>query len=376
MKQFPFFQAIAAMAGTIIGAGIFGLPYIFVKAGFWTGVAVLAVITFTMIVIELMIGEITLRTSGQQQLTGYISKYAGKFWGGFASFVLIAAIIGSLTAYFISLGETMSAVLGGNFIVWGIIFYLLGGLLIYFGIQLIKKVEFTLTLIMLVLVFVIFVLSAGRLNPHNFSAFDWTRLLIPYGVILFACSDTVVIPTLRKILERREKLLKKSIIIGSLIPALIYFLFVYFVVGACGQGTTEIATLGLNKIVGNGVLTWSNIFAFFAIATSLLTLGLALKDIFRLDFKIKNFWAWFLTFFPPLLIYFLGAQDFIKILTFVGALGFGLNGAVYIFTFWRARQFGDRQPEYILPKWLAIFASIFLIAIFTGGLIYTVFNII
>ncbi|MBU4360651.1 hypothetical protein KKA66_02260, partial [Patescibacteria group bacterium] len=42
-KELPLLQATSTLIGTIIGAGILGIPFVFAKAGFWTGVVVLAV---------------------------------------------------------------------------------------------------------------------------------------------------------------------------------------------------------------------------------------------------------------------------------------------------------------------------------------------
>jgi len=86
---------------------------------------------------------------------------------------------------------------------------------------------------------------------------------------------------------------------------------------------------------------------------------------------MPHFLAWLLTLIVPLAIYFLGLQDFIKIISLVGALGFGVNGVIYIFAYWQARKKSERQPEYALSKKFALPASVFLVLVFVGGLIYT-----
>ena len=68
------------------------------------------------------------------------------------------------------------------------------------------------------------------------------------------------------------------------------------------------------------------------------------------------------------------SKDFIKILSFIGALGFGINGVIYIFTYWIARKKGRRKPEYVLSKTIILPVSVFLILIFVGGLVYTLIN--
>ena len=37
-KKLLLWEAIATLVGTIIGAGILGIPYVIAKAGFWTGI--------------------------------------------------------------------------------------------------------------------------------------------------------------------------------------------------------------------------------------------------------------------------------------------------------------------------------------------------
>ena len=375
MKKLYLFQAIAVLIGTIIGAGILGIPYVFEKAGFLTAVAMLAIITFAMVAISLMFGEITLRTFGRHQISGYVEKYLGKFWKRFVSIFLIISITGALLAYFIGLGDVVAVIFGGEPLIWAILFYLIGAFFLYFGIHLIKNLEFIMILGIVAVVFVILLMTVNRLNFSGLTDFNLAKIFLPYGVILFACADWVAIPEAREILIGREKLLKKALFFGSLIPAIIYLIFAWLTVSVTGSITTPIATVGLGQAMGQSIIIIINIFAFFTIFTSLLTLGLALKEMYDYDFKLKHHFAWFLTVAAPLVFYFLGLRNFIEILSLVGALGLGLEGLVYVVAYWQARKFGERQPEYILSKPFAVFASIFLPIIFLGGLIYTLLDI-
>lgn len=375
-KELPLFQAVSTMVGTIIGAGILGIPFVFAKAGFLTGLVVLAAITFAMIAMKLIVGEMTLRTYGKHQLVGYVEKYMGKFWKNISSVVFIVAVAGSLLAYFVGVGQVLSEVFGGSNLIWGLGFYIIASALLYFGIKLIKNIEFILTGFIFLIVLLILFLSHQHIELGNLASFDYTKLLIPYGVVLFACSGLMAVPQARQILFRREHLFKKSMYLGAIIPAIVYLIFAWIVVGVTGLGTTEVATIGLGKFIGPNILILGNIFAFFTMATSFLTIGLALKDTLNFDFEIKHVWAWLLTIIIPLIIYFAGFKSFISILAIVGALGFGVNGVIYIFCYWLARKHGRREPEYVLSKIFALPVSVFLIIIFIGGLIYTLINTI
>jgi len=373
-KELPLFQSVATLIGTIIGAGILGVPYVFSQAGFWTGTLVLVFITFAMISLKLIFGEMSLRTYGKHQISGYVEKYLGKFWRDVTSVVLILTISGSLLAYFVGVGQVLAEVFGGVDVLWGLLFYVLASLFLFCGIKLIKSIEFILTIVIFLIVLVITFLSLNHLNAENWSGFNTLMLFAPYGVILFACSGIVAVPEVREILFRKEHLFKKAIYWGAAIPSIIYFIFALVVVGVSGPATTEVATIGLGHFVGKKVLVIGNLFAFFTMATSFLTIGLALKEALNYDFKIKHVYAWLITVSSPLVIYFLGLNDFIKIISIAGALGFGVNGVVYIFAYWRARKRGERQPEYILPKSFAMPVSVFLVLVFIGGLIYTLWE--
>ena len=75
-----FWATTFTLTGTIIGAGILGLPYVFSKAGFFIGLLWLIILGMVMMFVNLTLGEITLRTNGRHQLSGYAEKYLGK-WG-------------------------------------------------------------------------------------------------------------------------------------------------------------------------------------------------------------------------------------------------------------------------------------------------------
>ena len=73
------FRAISALVGTVIGAGIFGIPYVVAKIGFLPGIFYLLTLGTLVLFLNLLYGEVILRTPGDHQLTGYAEIYLGKF---------------------------------------------------------------------------------------------------------------------------------------------------------------------------------------------------------------------------------------------------------------------------------------------------------
>ena len=109
-KNYQFFCAIAVLIGTIVGAGTFGLPYVFARAGFSAGIFYLLVLTFAVLAVHLIYGEIILRTSGSHRLVGYTDKYLGKRAKILATVVALVEYYGALLAY---------TILGGEFLCFG-----------------------------------------------------------------------------------------------------------------------------------------------------------------------------------------------------------------------------------------------------------------
>lgn len=72
------FSAVSTLVGTIIGAGILGIPYVVMQSGFGIGILNIITVYGMMILISLYTGEIVLRTKTHHQMIGYASIYLGK----------------------------------------------------------------------------------------------------------------------------------------------------------------------------------------------------------------------------------------------------------------------------------------------------------
>ncbi len=374
-KNIPLFEAVAIIVGTIIGAGIVGIPFVFAESGFITGVVVLCLVSITLFLSRLMLGEAVMRTSTPYQLTGYTEHYAGKYFKSIQAFVLIIGIFGTLLAYMIGQGEVLSALFGGESFHWALGFYLVFSFLVIYGIDAVKRSELLMIITLFFVISAITVITAPDIQLSFLSSFDGGSFLLPFGVVLFASAGLVSIPQAWRVLNNSGNghLMKRAIAWGAIIPFVVYFIFSALVVGVTGEGTTEVATVGLGEAIGPHMAIIGNIFSFFAIATSFLTLALALTNIFRYDYKFPRPLASAIVLVTPMLMFFFGFRDFIYIISIVGALTVGINGLLSVLVFWRSKKLGDRKPEYSLSSGFAIPASVFLTVIFTIGLISVFF---
>ena len=370
-KKLLLIEAVAILVGTVIGAGILGIPYVVAKAGFWTGVFDILILGSIVMIIFLYMGEITLRTKGFHQLTGYAERYLGPWGRRLMAFTMVFGIYGALIAYLIGEGQALAAIFGGPPILFSILFFLIVSAIIYLGVKAVGESEIWLILAIIGIIIVLSIFAIPFISTDNFIGFDLAKVFVPYGVILFAFIGAAAIPEMREALVKNEKLMKKAIIIGAITPIAVYFLFTIIIIGVTGISTTEIATIGLGKIVGSHIIVFGNLFAVFTMATSFLTLGLALQEMYNYDYKLKHYLAWGLTCFIPLAIALSNKTTFIKAIGIAGVIAGGLEGLLIILMAFKAKKLGNREPEYSIGinKWVAAV----LIAIFIlGAILYFV----
>jgi tyrosine-specific transport protein len=378
MKQILLLESIAVIVGTIIGAGVLGLPFAFAKAGFLTGLLVLGLISLCMTLTGLFLGEIALRTKDDHQLTGYTEIYLGKSAKHIQGLSLILGMYGALLAYTIGLGNILATALGGTALIWSIVIYFPLTALAFKGVAVLQRAELFITSFIILSLTLLILISSGEINVVNLQNFSANRLLLPYGAILFACSGLMAIPEAKEVLQEKNelRLLKRSIIMGNMVPAVIYLIFAMVVVGVTGLATTEIATIGLSQRIGSMALILGSVFAFFAMTSGFLALGTALTEVCEYDYKLSKIETLLIAFAPPLILFLLGIRDFFSVISLAGAFSVGISGILTVFVFWQAKKKGQRKAEYSLAPALAIPASVLVIMVFALGLIYTFTSII
>ena len=365
--------AISALIGTIIGAGILGIPYVVMRSGFAIGLVHLIVIAAIMIITMLYLGEIALRTKTNHHLTGYAELYLG---GKGKILMFIASLIGiysAVLAYLIGEGESLSHLFFSSAdytLPFGIAFWLALSALSYFGLKALEDGEEVGVVLIFILIISVSVMALNKIDPANLAYLNPENFFVPFGVILFAFLGFSSLPEVKRILQNKEKYMKRSIITANLIVLVIYAVFALVVLGFKGAATPQIATLALGKpFILLGIIT---------ILTSYLALSIALIDTLCFDFHLSKNKSWLITTLPPLALFVIleifNLTNFIKVIGIGGVLSGGLTAILILFMTKRAKKFGRRKPEYQLP-YSEIFTWI-LIAIFTIGAILEIMSII
>jgi len=369
-----FWYAVSTLAGTIVGVGVFGLPYVAWRAGFFTEAVYLAVLFFVFVSLHLMFGEIILRTGARHRLVGYVGLYLGERARKFVTLTTTLGTLGGMLVYILVGGRFLNVLFDGFLAVPAysyLVFWAAGSCLIIFGLKVIKRSELVMLFFMVAAIAVLMIGGAKKISLDNFFTFDSSRIFLPYGITLFALAGIAAVPAVRDILEGSEKKIKKALILGTALPALFYVLFVALVLGVSGEAVSEDAISGLKSVLGNFVVFTGALFGVFAVATSYITFGLYLKDMLVYDLSINKILALLFIISAPIALVFLHSDSFIVVLGFIGAIFGGLESIFLIYTYKKAKQKGDRTPEYAynIPAPLLNI----LIAVFIFGIFYALF---
>jgi amino acid permease len=367
-------DAVFMITGMTIGAGILALPYAVAMVGLIPGVAYIITLGFIMLFLNLMIGEIAIRTKEQYQLDGFIGKYLGKPYQYFFSLLFLLSSFGSLLVYVIGEGVSLSAIFGGSEVLWSVIFWSVGSFFIWGGLQKVKSVDKIIGAVVVATITGISFYLFPRFEVQQLSYFSSSHIFFPIGVILFALHASPAIVEAHALLPDRERTFRKALLIGTLVPVVLYVLFTIAVVGFTGQNTTEVATVGLGRSLGPIAIVVANIFAILAMSTGFMSLGTALKEALVWDHKFPEKFALFLVISVPLALFLLGVRSFILTLDVVGTVCIASEAILLSLSYLKARKGSDAVPEHYFSHehpWLLSFP---VIAIFGSLLLFSIYR--
>lgn len=354
----------------MVGVGIFGIPFAFMKAGFGVGFLFLLLVGSMTLMMNLMYGEIVLRTEENHQIVGYAEKYSGKILKNVLFFAIALSMYSALLAYIVISGEFLNNIFSSIFYVspfqYSIVFTFAVAGLILAGVKRFSPLELLLTSMFLAVVGLMFSFGFNKINPQNYLGFNANYWILPYGVLMFAFAGLPAIPIQRNILSGKESKLKKAITLSVLLVAILYFIFALTVVGISGEVTTPDAISGLFEFLGPRITFLGSLFGIIAVFSSFLMLGSAIMELYMYDYGFKKRYAWLMVVVPPFILFLAGIRSFIDIIDMAGAVAIGLESIVLVFMFARAKSRGNRIPEYSLnlPIWfLYVFVFVFVIGV-------------
>ncbi len=375
LRIFHITGAIFTLVGSIVGAGILGIPYLMSKAGFLTGLLIILLIVAFFIYTYLNLGEIILRYEGEHQLPGLVGMYLGQNGKSIMFIAMLMAAYGSLVSYYIASGDAVVSLLSHYFNLQGIfgeplfyssLFFVLASLVILKGMNIIEDFELVITGLIILTVVFIFGLSFRGIDSSNLGQFSLTTLHIPYGGIFFALMGFNAIPEAIRMLHRRVRYVPIVLILGVLIPAILYITFAVAIVGVMGPETQELGILGMDTVLGPVAIIAGNIFILFSVTTSFLAIGFAQKNVFSLDYNLPDLFSWFLACAIPFLV-FLSIRNvagFVDVMSITGSIFGGVLVGLVLIISYLSKNKSRKDAPYNIPMNLPVLIILLSLLVF------------
>jgi len=366
-----FWSATFLISGTCIGGGMLGMPVQTAEAGFLLSFLTITACWIFMTFTGLLLVEATTWVRNETHFASLSRILVGNKIKGLALFVYLFMNYASLIAYtaggaaLVNLWTKAAFGIHLNYATGCIIFTVLFGLIVYFGAHLASRLNFILMIALVVSYLGLIGFGIGNIHIEYLNIHpDWRHTFGIVSMILATFSYQMVVPSVCSYLKYDKAALKRAIIIGTSLPFAVYTLWLLVVHGCVplegANGLREAfkngssATISLRAVFNHPALSLlSDLFAFFAITTSYISLSLALFDFLRdtlREFKMhvsRNFIV-LTTLIPTLILAILFPRALLRSLDLSG--GFGdtiLSGLIPISMVWIGRY--KKNLPYEIP---------------------------
>ncbi len=373
-----FFLPVSLLAGTIIGAGIFSLPFVFKESGFSIGFFYLTLSAIVFTITHLMYADIILRTNGNHRFPGYAQKYLGEWAFWFSIFLAVIQGLIILTIYLVLSKSFLDILLGNNAeFIKIFLFWILSSFGIFFSLRKLATIEFFITGGIIGIIVFIFGLGFLELKTLTLDYFSpiWINGLLPLGAILFSLSGRTAIPLLVDYFANSKygmANLKRSIEWGTILPAIVYGGFVLGV-AALSPIITADAVSGLIGIVPLAAMALIGILGLLSLFSSYIVIGLDVSNTLKYDLNIPRIFKILIVVGAPMLIYLAGFKNFISLVSITGGIFLSLEFIFIVIMWLRLNSLSDKTSQLFHSRKLLI--AIFPLSTFSIALIYEVFKI-
>jgi len=320
------------MVGTVIGAGIFGLPAAFSRVGFIPGTLLFFGLAIVVTLTHLLYAEQLLVVRGNHRLSGLARHGLGEFAFQLTAVTYPLHVLGANYAYLILGGEFLDVLARSAGVqlpvtFWQLLFWVAGAATVVFGLKTVAKVESVLSSAK-ILVLLLSVILAVPLVTVSFQASqDLSTWFLPFGVFLFALSGVSGIGEIVEIAGRRRPDTYWAVAGGTILSALLCWTFgvtMYF--AAHGYPIRTAADLASILPSGTGLII--PLLGFLAVATVYMITAEDLRATFTRDFSWKPWIASSVALLTPVCLLAILSRDFLSTIGFIGAVFVGTNSLV------------------------------------------------
>jgi len=355
------------ISGTTIGAGMLALPFVTGVAGFGPAMAINTVCWLFMLCTGLLFLEVTLWMPEGSNLLSMSRHFLGRWGWAIAGIAFLFLYYCLLVAYFsggvpilIEGLEQVHMTIAPGWGYFGVA--LIFGLILFAGSSAIGRINLILMGGLILSYLTLIAMGSADVVSDRLEQSNWSLGLLAAPTLFSAYGYHNIIPSVTTYLRRDEKRMRYAIVLGTLLPFLVYSSWQWLVIGALPQSLIQ-ETVESGKTITHALALASHnpwmvmvgrYFSLFAIITSLLGVAFSMIDFIGDGTKIpRHGWGRVLlcliVIAPPALLSANVPGLFFSALHYAGGFGEAiLNGFFPIALVWVGRYWHHLHSRHIL----------------------------
>src|SRR3990167_5282305 len=363
------------VVGSSIGAGMLALPIATAELGFIGSLILLFTCWAVMLSGALLLLEVNLWLPQRSHLVSMAKATIGPIGQLIAWLAYLLLLYSLLCAYIAGGSDLLRHLLqtfGMSISPWtaAISFTLLFGWIVYIGVQMVDYVNRGLMLFKFITYFGLIAFLTPFLNPALLAGGALKNITLGTAITVTITSFGFgsIIPSLRIYYAGDVRKLKQTIVIGSLIPLIIYAIWDAIIMGVIPlQGTHGLVAVlnssdavsqlvkTLSGVAMSGTVTlFTKVFTSICVLTSFLCVALSLVDFVADGFQLEkqgkaNLFIHAIAFLPPLIIVMGFPGIFIDALQYAGIYCAILLLVLPALMAWRGRYYKGVAGRFLVP---------------------------
>ncbi len=360
-----FLLSVTILAGTILGAGIFSLPYVLGRVGIFLAAAYLLFFGLVYFLVHRFYGEALLTAPPGHNFLYFLRESMSSWASRVSNVIILAEFLLVLTVYLI-LAPAFGALIFGA-AAWPVllVFWALGSLFIFLRLNVVGWTEFLGVAALLAFIIVIFGFGSGPVAAAAVvwpPIWNWPLFFLPFGPLLFSLAGrSAMAQVVDK--ERESERAGKPFSVtrvafwGTGLAVVVYFIFALGVLRLTPQPTPDTLS-GLGGLPP-AVLVVLGVIGLIAVWKSYIVIGLNTKEMLDLDLKWPRSLGAFTVVVAPIVFYLIGFNNFLSVIGLLGSLFLAFDSALVVHI-WRRLVPGSKWR----PVSWALYAVFLAAAIF------------
>jgi len=366
-------KATRPLIGTMIGVGLFGLPFAITQLGFGLGMAVFAIVAMLTGTLALLYADLVMVRGGKSRFIHVVQRELGPFGTFVAGSSFLGGIYGALLAYCLFGGQFLRA------FIWDVLpltptgatalFFVLACLGTVGGFLVVARLQRILLPIMFLAIGTLAIIALPHIHWEYFFTMGTGSIGASIGVMVFAMHGFSAVPEARDLLGRSAGLLPRTIFKAQWMVFAAYAVFIATIIGLTGPTTPENAIVALKNSLGTPVFIFASGLALITSLSAFMNVATSMTNTYLYDFRLRFIPSWLLTMIVPLVALILGASSLIGVLRITGGILSSLTAIMVLIAYERARMSAELPKNSLnIPQWVVAFAFI----LFAGVIIATV----